>query len=69
MFSTEGLSHGEVIVLSGIFAVVLLSIASVIGVVIAHLATRTWSQAPALVPKVAMPRAEEVRPVALPTTA
>ena len=40
MFSTDGLSHGEIVVVSGLFAMGMLVIASVIGVVMALVATR-----------------------------
>jgi hypothetical protein len=40
MFSTDGLSHGEIVVVSGLFAMGMLMIASVIGVIVALVATR-----------------------------
>ena len=40
MFSTDGLSQGEIVVVSGLFAMGMLMIASVIGVIVALVATR-----------------------------
>ena len=69
MFPTDGLSHGEIVVVAGIFAFGMIAITSVIGGFVAYLATREAKPATVVAPAPAAPPATETRPVAMPTAA
>ena len=69
MFSTEGLSHGEIVVTSGIFAIAITVLASVIGVAVAYLTTLEWKAAPTTAEAPAEAPASEARPTTIPTAA
>ena len=68
MFSTDGLSHGEIIVASGLFAMGMLAIASVIGAVVALVATRE-PRAEAVAVPAPVPAKADTRPIAAPAAA
>jgi hypothetical protein len=67
VFSTDGLSHGEIIVVSGLFAFGIMLISSVIGATVAYLATREWS--PATVREAVLSPAVEAPAFATPAAA